>query len=232
MGAVKPVVAPPSRRVALMGVAAVLCASTARAAPAARRAPPVVTILGDSITAGLGLAAADALPAQLQAALARRGVDAVVRGAGVSGDTTGGALARTDFSVQADTAVCIVELGANDVFQSITPSQTEHNLREIIAKMQRRRVAVVLAGGRLPARSTGSYGREFAAVFSRLGRLSGVTLAPDSLDAVRSEPGLRQADGVHPNARGARAVAERLAPAVAAALHRLGRTGAFGRSGP
>jgi acyl-CoA thioesterase-1 len=78
----------------------------AATAHAAEARPPVVTILGDSITAGLGLAAADALPAQLQGALARLGVKAVVRGAGVSGDTTSGGLARLDFSVQADTTVC------------------------------------------------------------------------------------------------------------------------------
>ena len=88
----------------------------------------VVTILGDSITAGLGLPAAAALPAQLQAALARLGAPAVVRGAGVSGDTTADGLARLDFSVQADTAVCLVALGGNDLLQGLDPKTTRANL--------------------------------------------------------------------------------------------------------
>jgi len=99
-----------SRRL-LIAAAASLVALPAGAAAAKT---PVVTILGDSITAGLGLAAGDALPAQLQRALAGLGVAAVVRGAGVSGDTSAGGLARLDFSVQPDTRVCVVELGAND----------------------------------------------------------------------------------------------------------------------
>src|SRR5580658_2517292 len=88
-------------------------AAVATPAWAAKRA--VVTILGDSITAGLGLPAADALPAQLQAALAKLGSPATVRGSGVSGDTTAAGLARADFSVQADTSLCVVALGGNDL---------------------------------------------------------------------------------------------------------------------
>src|SRR5688572_25159624 len=99
-----PVAAPLSltRRMALAGASLLV----AGAAPAPRRR--VVTLLGDSITAGYGLPAADALPAQLQTALHRLGVAAEVRGAGVSGDTTAGGLARVDFSVQRDTDLCVV----------------------------------------------------------------------------------------------------------------------------
>ena len=217
MGTVKPAVAPPHRRALL---AALLCAPTSALAASAPGggAAPVVTVLGDSITAGLGLAAAEALPAQLEAALARRGVRAVVRAAGVSGDTTAGGLARLDFSVQPDTAVCVVELGGNDVLQSLEAADTERNLRAIVARLRRRRIGVVLAGGRLPQRSTGAYGREFAAGLSAVGRSPGVVYAPDALDPVREDSALRQGDGIHPNARGVRVLAERLAPAVAGAL--------------
>ena len=101
-----------TRRGAILGFGAVCALSTsARAA----EKPPVVTVLGDSITAGLGLPARDALPAQLQGALERLGVKAAVRGAGVSGDTSGGGLARVDFSVASDTTVCVVALGGNDL---------------------------------------------------------------------------------------------------------------------
>lgn len=216
MGAAPMTVSASNRRSFALAVVGVL----ATASPASAAPPPVVTLLGDSITAGLGLSAAEALPAQLQAALAARGVRAMVRGAGVSGDTTAGALARTDFSVQPDTAVCVIELGGNDFLQSLGPADTERNLRAIIAKLQRRRIAVVLAGGRLPERETGAYGREFSAVFPRVAKATHVLLAPDLLDRLFTDRTLRQADGLHPNSAGVRLLASRLAPFVAQALLR------------
>ncbi len=208
------------RRSLVLAVAGVLAAT----APASAAPPQVVTLLGDSITAGLGLPAAEALPAQLQAALAALGVRAVVRGAGVSGDTTAGALARTDFSVQSDTAVCVIELGGNDFLQSLGPADTERNLRAIIAKLQRRRIAVVLAGGRLPERETGAYGREFSAVFPRVAKSTHVVLAPDLLERLLTDRTLRQADGLHPNSAGVKLLAARLAPSVEQTLLRTDRT--------
>jgi len=107
------------------------------ASPAfAARAAPVVTLLGDSITAGFGLPAAEALPAQLGAALARLGASAVVRGAGVSGDTTADGLARLDFSVQPDTAVCVVALGGNDLLQGLDPKSVRANLDAIVRRLR------------------------------------------------------------------------------------------------
>ena len=179
---------------------------------------PVVTILGDSITAGFGLPAGEALPAQLQLALGRRGVSAVVRGAGVSGDTTAGALARADFSVQSDTAVCVVELGGNDFLQSIPPSETERNLRAIVAKLQRRKITVVLAAGRVPDRVAGAYGRELSGIFPRVAKDTRAILSPDLLAGVFEKSALKQEDGLHPSAAGARLVADRLSVAVAKAL--------------
>ncbi len=210
-------VSPSRRRSLLFAVAAGwIGVSRARAAPGAA---PVVTVLGDSITAGYGLAAAVALPAQLQAALAQLGTRAQVRGAGVSGDTTAGALARADFSVQADTAVCVIELGGNDYLQSVDPAQTERNLRALIARLQRRKIKVVLCGGELPARTSGGYGREFFALFPRVARETHVdSFVPDLLGGVESNPALKQADGLHPNAAGVRLICARLAPVVARTL--------------
>jgi acyl-CoA thioesterase-1 len=129
------------RRGVLLGIAA---SAAAPALAAARKR--VVTILGDSITAGLGLPAAAALPAQLGLALARLGTPVVVRGAGVSGDTTEDGLGRLNFSVQADTDVCLVALGGNDLLQGIDPKATEANLAAIVQKLKSRRMGVVLAG--------------------------------------------------------------------------------------
>lgn len=209
-----------SRRSAVFAVLALAVSRPAGAAPPSR---PVVTVLGDSITAGLGLPASQALPAQLQAALERLGRPVLVRGAGVSGDTTAGGLARVDFSVQPDTAVCVVELGANDFLQSIDIKTTEANLRAIVRKLKARRIAVVLAGGRVPWRSAGSYGHEFEAMFARVARSEGAVLSPDLLAGVLGNKAMLQADGLHPSPAGVRVVASRLAPAVVRVLARAKR---------
>ncbi|HEY3694743.1 arylesterase [Phenylobacterium sp.] len=192
-------------------------AAAALAAPGAARRP-VVTLLGDSITAGFGLPAAQALPAQLQAALARLGSDAVVRGAGVSGDTSAGGLARVDFSVQRDTDVCVVALGANDLLQGLEPRVTEANLDRIVVRLQARRIGVVLAGLAAPPAVGRSYARDFDAAFAAVARRRKVALYPDLLAGVGRIPRLNQRDGIHPNAQGVQVIAGRLAPAVARAL--------------
>lgn len=187
-------------------------------ATAAPPPAPVVTILGDSITAGLGLQAADALPAQLQVSLLRRGIVAEVRGAGVSGDTTAGGLARMDFSVQPDTRVCVIELGGNDYLQSTPAAETKRNLLTIIARLRARRIRVVVCSVTPPGKASGAYGEEVAAFFRGLKKMPGISVSPDLLVGVLGDPAMKQPDGIHPNIRGVRIVAERLAPVVARAL--------------
>ena len=202
------------RRIFLTG-AAVALARRAFAAPK----PPVITILGDSITAGYGLAAADALPAQLQAALARLGVRAQVRGAGVSGDTTAGGLARLDFSVQSDTALCVVALGGNDLLQGLEPRDMRANLDGLVRRLKARRIKVVLCGLRAPARLNAHFARDFNAAFPAVAKAAGVALYPDLLAGVELNGSLNQRDGIHPNPQGVKIIAARLAPVVARALH-------------
>lgn len=192
-------------------------ASQALAAP--RR--QVVTLLGDSITAGLGLPAAAALPAQLQAALVRLRVHTVVRGAGVSGDTTGDGLARLDFSVQADTALCVVALGGNDLLQGLDPKTTRANLTAIVRRLRARRIGVVLAGLTAPRAVGAGYARDFDAVFAAVARAEHVPFYADLMAGVG--PGLRQRDGIHPNAAGVRVIAGRLAPLIARTLAARGQ---------
>jgi acyl-CoA thioesterase-1 len=198
------------RRALLLGLAA----SAASPAFAARK--KVVTILGDSITAGLGLPAAAALPAQLGLALARLGTPVVVRGAGVSGDTTGDGLERLGFSVQADTEVCLVALGGNDLLQGLDPKTTRINLTAIVRRLKARRLTVVLAGMTAPRTIGAGYARDFNAVFPAVAKAERVSFYPDLLAGVG--PRLRQADGIHPNATGVKIIAKGLAPMVAKAL--------------
>ena len=203
---------PTIARRGFLAALASLAAAPSLAAP--RR--QVVTLLGDSITAGLGLPAAAALPSQLQAALARLKVHTVVRGAGVSGDTTADGAGRLDFSVQADTAVCVVALGGNDLLQGLDPKTTRANLTAIVRRLKARKIAVVLAGLTAPKAVGAGYARDFNAVFAAVARAEHVPLYPDLMAGVG--PGLRQHDGVHPNATGVKVIAGRLAPLVARTL--------------
>ena len=199
-----------------------LVAATLSALPvgawAARR--KVVTVLGDSITAGYGLAAADALPAQLHLALEALGASSIVRGAGVSGDTTANGAARMDFSVRPDTSVVVVALGGNDLLQGIEPRVTRANLEKILLRLKQRRFGVVLAGLHAPPELGRSYARDFDAMFASVARSQHVTFYPDLLAGVGRNPALNQNDGIHPNARGVKIIARALAPVVAKALSR------------
>jgi len=204
-----------SRRAGLAALAAALAAPSAFAAGK----PKIITMLGDSITAGYGLAAADALPAQLQAALGRLGVSAVVRPSGVSGDTTADALGRVDFSVQGDTDLCLVALGGNDLLQGIDPKQTRANLTAILVKLKARRIPAMLAGMQAPTAIGAGYARDYNAVFPAVARAEHAPLYPVLLAGVGGDRTLDQKDGIHPNPAGVKIIAARLAPAVAEALN-------------
>lgn len=187
-------------------------------AHAAKAGPKVVTILGDSITAGLGLPAAQSLPAQLQLELKALKANAVVRGAGVSGDTTAGGLARVGFSVQTDTDLCIVALGGNDILQGVSPQTAQANLDAIIKKLKGRGIKVLVAGLSPPSDLGGTYAKEFAAIFPAVAKANKVALYPNLLAGVVLNQRYNQGDGIHPNADGVTIVAKRLAPAVLKAL--------------
>ena len=201
----------PNRRRFLLGIGLL---SQIAAAPK----PVVITVLGDSITAGLGLPARDAMPAQLQVALGRLGISAIVRPAGVSGDTSGGGLARVGFSVSKDTQLCVVALGGNDLLQGVDPTQTKANLRGVLQKLKARNVRAVLVGVAAPSRIGASYARDFNAIYPSLAKEFGVPLYANILAGVGGDPALMQRDGIHPNAQGAKKIGDALAAVVAKAV--------------
>jgi acyl-CoA thioesterase-1 len=190
----------------------------AAAAPAVR--PKVVTMLGDSITAGYGLPAAAALPNQLHLALAKLGVANAVRGAGVSGDTLSGGAGRVDFSVRKDTDLAIVALGGNDLLQGQDTTRSKAALDTIVRKLQARGIGVLICGIGAPSEIGGGYARDFNAIFADVAKARGVRLYPDLIAGVGRNPALKQPDGIHPNAAGVKIVAARLAPVVARALRK------------
>lgn len=185
------------------------------AEPAAGR--PVVTLLGDSLSAGYGLAADQALPVQLERALSRLGVPATLIGAGVDGNTTSDALARVDTDVPPHTHLCVVALGANDMMQVRPPDQIEATLDAIVSRLHARGIDVLLCGMRAPPWLT-PYAAAFDAVFPAVARRQGIPLYPFLLDGVALDPRYNQPDRIHPNAEGIALIARRLAPAVQQAL--------------
>ncbi len=183
--------------------------------PAAAAEAPSLLVLGDSLTAGYGLAQADGFQARLAAALAARGLTVRLIDAAVSGDTAAGGRARLEWSLAgAPVNAAIVELGANDGLRGSDPRQMEANLAAILDALAARRIPVLLTGMYPPPNMGAAYTAEFRAVFDRLGQRPGVIYDPFLLEGVAGDPALNQLDGIHPNAEGVRREVARLLPAV------------------
>jgi len=169
----------------------------------ARGATPIhIVALGDSLTAGYGLADKDGFVPRLQAALAKNGTAADVANAGVSGDTASDGLARLDWSVPQGTDAVIVELGANDMLRGIKPEVTRAALDAILRRLTARHIAVLLCGMRAAPNMGADYGRDFERIYPELAAQYGVLLYPFFLDGVAADQTLTLSDGLHPNAAG------------------------------
>lgn len=188
----------------------------ATAAQAGER--PVVLALGDSLTAGYGLRADKAFPAQLQAALGEHGVDAKVINGGVSGDTSAGGLARLDWMLGDKPDLVIIELGANDGLRGLDPAVTRDNLDRIIARLRETGARVLLAGMVAPANLGARYGEKFTSIYPALAQKHGTAFYPFFLDGVAMDPALNQEDGIHPTAEGVAVIVSNILPAVIASL--------------
>ena len=178
--------------------------STRPVAPSVR---PRIVVLGDSLTAGLGLLADEAYPALLQRRLDEKGIAFEVVNAGVSGDTTAGGLRRLDWALDGDVRILIVALGGNDALRGLPVDELKKNLSEIITGAQRRHIAVLLAGLEAPPNFGEAYTTAFRETFRDLARQYKVAFVPFLLAGVAGVPQLNQRDGIHPTAEGARILA-------------------------
>lgn len=178
-------------------------------------AGPRVVCLGDSLTAGYGLALADAYPALLERRLRDAGLDFTVVNAGVSGDTSAGGLRRLEWSLRGDVRALVIALGGNDGLRGLPPRELRANLERIITTAKGRGIPVVLAGMEAPPNFGASYTREFRDVYRSLAEQHDVAFIPFFLDGVAGVPALNQADGIHPNAEGQRRVAATIWHALA-----------------
>lgn len=164
--------------------------------------------LGDSLTAGLGLATELSFPSLIQARIDGSGLNYAVVNAGVSGDTSAGGLRRLEWALQGQPRVLVVALGGNDGLRGLAPEELRKNLAAIIERGQEAGLSVVLAGMEAPPNNGPDYTVRFRQVYPDLARTYKVPLIPFLLDGVAGDPSLNQADGIHPNPEGARRVAD------------------------
>jgi acyl-CoA thioesterase I len=185
------------------------------------QAPIHVVALGDSLTAGLGLAVKEGFVPRLQAALAAKGVLADIANAGVSGDTASDGLARLDWSVPQGTDAVIVELGANDMLRGIDPRVTRNALDTILTRLAVRHIAVMLCGMKAAPNLGAEYGKAFDSIYPDLAAKHGVLLYPFFLDGVAANAALIQSDGLHPNAAGVDVIVGRILPKIEELIARV-----------
>lgn len=180
----------------------------------------VIVALGDSLTAGFGVAVEAAWPALLETRLREAGYPYRVVNAGVSGDTTAGGLRRVDWVLRARPEIVIVALGGNDGLRGQSVAAMRANLDAVVERLKAREARVLLAGMRVPPNYGAEYTRQFAQVFPDVARRAGVPLVPFLLDGVAADPRLNQPDGIHPSAEGHRVIARHLWPYLVPLLRR------------
>ena len=203
----------------VLGVALMAAGSAFAQAPAAGAGKPIkMVVLGDSLSAGLGLSASAAFPARLKQSLKIKGIDVDIINAGVSGDTSSGGRDRLDWSVPEGTDAVILELGANDALRGTDPKVTRAAMTDILARLKARKVAVLLCGMLAPPNYGSDYSARFNAIYPDLAKSFGVPLYPFFLEGVAADARLNQADGLHPTAEGVDVIVKNILPTVEAFL--------------
>ena len=203
-----------------MHIAVLMLALMTMANPAWAEAtkPLKLVVLGDSLSAGLGLPAQEAFPAKLQKSLQAKGIAVELTNAGVSGDTSSGGRDRLDWSVPDGTDGVIVELGANDALRGIDPALTRTALTDIVQRLKARKIPVMLCGMVAPPNYGADYAARFNSIYPDLAKKFDVPLYPFFLEGVAADAKLNQADGIHPTAAGVDIIVGKIMPTVEAFL--------------
>lgn len=186
---------------------------------------PTVLFVGTSLTAGLGLDPEQAYPAVLQRMADSAGYRIHVVNAGLSGETSAGALRRLDWLLREPAAMVVLETGANDGLRGLDVDSTRANLEAIVQLVKRTlpEARIFLVQMEAPPNLGADYTRRFHDNYAQVARDQGVTLLPFLLDGVAGVRALNQGDGIHPTEQGARRVAQNLWPSLAPALSRLAK---------
>jgi acyl-CoA thioesterase-1 len=187
---------------------------------------PVVLFFGTSLTAGLGLDPDQAFPSLIEKKAQAEGVPIKVVNAGLSGETTAGAVRRIDWVLRAPADLVVIEGGANDALRGLSPDGARANLELLIAAVKEKRpqAKIALIQMEAPPNYGVSYTRSFRSIYSEVAKKENVMLVPFLLDGVAGIPRLNQPDGLHPNLSGERIVADNLWKALKPIVAQLDRT--------
>lgn len=177
-----------------------------------------IVAVGDSLTAGYGVPETDAYPARLERKLNEAGYKWRVVNAGISGETSTGALARMDWILKLQPDIVILETGANDGLRGQDPELTHRNIDRMVATLQAKKVVVVLAGMQMLTNMGSPYRDKFVAIYPRVAKERKLILVPFFLDKVAGEENLNLSDGIHPNPQGYAIVTDTLYPYVVQAI--------------
>jgi len=180
-----------------------------------------IVAMGNSLTAGLGVAEEQAYPAQLEALLRSNGYRFRVVNAGISGETSSGALSRTKWTLTLKPDIVILETGANDGLRGVSPDVIRQNISAIVQQFQQQNIVVILAGMRMVQNLGDTYTMAFANVYQTIAQTPGLIFMPFFLDGVGGNPALNQTDGIHPTAEGYRRSVARLYPYVKTAIEQM-----------
>jgi len=205
------------------------CGRRAVAQPAVTEATPVdkagitIVAMGDSLTEGYGVEPENAYPAQLERKLRTAGYDVTVVNAGISGETSSGALARVSWVLTLQPDIVILATGGNDGLRAIDPALTKSNIDALVQKLQDAGVVVVLAGMEMVQNMGSEYTTAFHALYPAVADKHHVIFVPFLLQGVAAQRELNQADFIHPNAAGYAVVVETIYPYVVKAIGEVER---------
>ena len=212
------------RWIGVIGMTVALAACSGRAAPtpvpppatpaATAAAPTVIVAMGDSLTEGMGVDPADAYPAQLERRLLADGYNVEVVNAGISGETTSGALSRVNWVLGLEPDIVILATGGNDGLRGIAPELTARNLDQLVTTFQDAGVTVLLAGMEMVENMGEEYTSAFRAIYPTVSATHDVRLIPFLLEGVATDPKLNQPDFIHPTASGYAVVVDTIYPYV------------------
>jgi acyl-CoA thioesterase-1 len=190
------------------------------ATPSEETARGVIVCMGDSLTAGYRVDENEAFPALLETKLRADGFHFDVVNAGVSGETSSGALARLDWMLTLAPDIVILETGANDGLRGVDPALTRRNIETIVTRLQEEGIVVVLAGMQMVRNLGAVFTEAFGAIYPAIAEAHDLILVPFILEDVAGRAELNQPDGIHPTAAGYRVVAANLYPYVLEAIER------------
>lgn len=198
------------KKLLLLSMLLFVIASTGKAKGIAKNDTTTVLFLGDSITAGLGVGENNAYPQIVQQMADSMGWNVDVINAGLSGETSAGGLRRVDWLMRRRIDVMILELGGNDGLRGIDPESTKKNLQAIIDTVRAHNpgVKIILAGMQVPPNLGQQYTTEFKDIYPELAKTNHTLLIPFILKGVGGVPSLNQGDGIHPNIKGHKIVAQ------------------------